>query len=52
MNTLQIVAYRFDTRMGTFWVRLAPDDRWIAKFEQEDLGNYASPRLAADDLAG
>ena len=43
--------YVFDTKAGQF--RIAEiNGRWHALFQDERLGNYVSPRLALDDLAG
>ena len=47
-----VIAYKFATRVGTFWIRIDEDGRWNASFEEEGLGNYYSPELASDDLAG
>ena len=47
-----IVAYTFDSHCGAFSIRLTHDGRWAAMYEDEDLGHYASPRQALDDLSG
>lgn len=49
---MKVNAYRHNTRCGTFWIALLSDGRWHAAWEDEDLGAYASPQHALDDLAG
>ena len=45
-------AYSYRTKHGTF--RIAPSGLggWAIYFDGDNLGNYASASLAADDLAG
>lgn len=45
-------AYHFNTRFGTFWIRPQPGSpgRWLLGLDEESLGSYASPELAADDV--
>ena len=48
-----VVAYRHESRVGPFFVRLNPHTlRWHAIWDDEDLGSYSSPVGAIDDLAG
>jgi hypothetical protein len=41
--------YQYRTRIGTFSIRHLRE-RWHVFFEDENLGNYANPRQALDDL--
>jgi predicted double-glycine peptidase len=49
--TAMIVMYKYATSVGTFVIK-AIDSRWHVLFEDEDLGKYAQPRQALDDLVG
>jgi hypothetical protein len=46
-----IVMYKYESRVGTFSIKLI-DSRWHALFEDEDVGSYAEPWQALDDLVG
>lgn len=46
-----VTAYSHKSRSGTFWIRLSSQGRWHVLFEDEDLGSYAQPQQALDDLA-
>lgn len=43
--------YIFKTKVGTFSI-VYRAGYWRAMFQDEDLGSYATPQQAADDLAG
>jgi len=43
--------YYFETRVGTFSIAQR-GERWHVIFKGDSLGSYATPRHAADDLAG
>jgi hypothetical protein len=43
--------YSFNTRAGTFHI-VNRKGRFHIIFREEDLGSYATPEQAADDLAG
>jgi hypothetical protein len=43
--------YTFQTAKGRFAI-VRRGDRWRALFEDEDLGGYGTPQLAAGDVAG
>lgn len=43
--------YFFQTKFGT--AAVSPlNGRWVAVFDGENLGSYASPQQAVDDLVG
>jgi hypothetical protein len=44
-------SYSFETSAGPFRI-VRRADHWDALFSGECLGSYATPELAADDLAG
>ena len=43
--------YQYRTKIGTFSIR-SLRERWHVFFEDENLGAYASPLAALDDLVG
>ena len=47
-----MTGYHYRSPVGTFWI--VPDhdhpSRWVLGIDHEALGNYASARLAADDV--
>lgn len=47
-----IVSYVYPTKVGTFKVQLRGDSLWVAEFEDEELGSYATAAHAVEDLAG
>lgn len=44
--------YKFTTRVGTFYIGQSADGRFHPIYDNENLGSYAHPRQAAEDLAG
>lgn len=47
------IAYRHGSRIGTFTIRLRPDNTWQIWHADENLGGrYALPQQAVDDLTG
>jgi hypothetical protein len=44
--------YKFNTRVGTFYIGQSSDGRFHPVFDNESLGSYAEPWQAAEDLAG
>lgn len=45
--------YSFETRVGTFYIAYCSENRrYHALYEDEPLGSYTHPELAAGDLAG
>ena len=44
--------YKFDTRVGTFYIGQSRDGRFHPIFDDESLGSYKHPWQAAEDLAG
>ena len=44
--------YKFDTRVGTFYIGQSDDGRFHPLFQGDDLGSYAHPWQAAEELAG
>lgn len=43
--------YQFKTNAGAFHI-VPRGNRWLAMFEGENLGSYATPQHALDELAG
>mgnify|MGYP000147741298 CR=1 FL=1 len=43
--------YIYQTKVGTFTI-LLKNGRWHIIYKDEDLGSYANPKQAADDLSG
>jgi hypothetical protein len=46
------VYWYFDTPKGRCRIAQAPDGRYHALFRDENLGNYATPQQALDELLG
>ena len=44
--------YKFETRVGTFYIGQSADGRFHPVYDGESLGSYAHPWQAAEDLAG
>lgn len=44
--------YRYFTRAGEFRIVQEQSGRWLAMFEDENIGSYNSPQAALDDLSG
>ncbi|GAB5387018.1 MAG: hypothetical protein Alis3KO_41410 [Aliiglaciecola sp.] len=44
--------YKWNTRIGTFYICQSRDGRFHPVFENESLGSYAQAWQAAEDLAG
>jgi hypothetical protein len=44
--------FYYKTRVGTFWIKPQPQSngRWCLGINDEVLGSYASPELAAGDV--
>lgn len=42
--------YIYKSPVGTFWIQ-PQDGRWMLGIDDERLGSYAEPRMAADDVA-
>jgi hypothetical protein len=49
---MSITAYMHKTRVGPFTIELRRDGRWHVIWDGEDLGSYATPQTALDDLVG
>lgn len=43
--------YFFKTKAGVFSI-VNKNDRWHIIYQDEDLGSYKTPQMAADDLSG
>jgi hypothetical protein len=43
--------YSYQTKIGVFYI-IHRNGRWLAMYEDENLGGYISPQQAADDLSG
>lgn len=43
--------YIFRTKAGVFSI-VNKKDRWHIIYQDEDLGSYKTPQMAADDLSG
>jgi len=43
--------YSYKTKIGVFYI-IHRNGRWLAMYEDENLGSYISPQQAADDLSG
>lgn len=44
--------YKWETKVGTFYIGQSKDGRFHPIFDDESLGSYAHPWQAAEDLAG
>lgn len=44
--------YKFETKVGVFYIGQSPDGRFHPIYKDESLGSYAHPWQAAEDLAG
>lgn len=44
--------YKFNTKIGTFYIAQSSDCRFHPLYDNESLGSYAEPWQAAADLAG
>ena len=49
---MNIVAYSWPSRIGTFVIRLNAQGRWDIWFQDDMLGSYHSAVSALDDLVG
>lgn len=47
------LTYYYQTKIGQFSIALSPQtNKWHIYYQDQDLGSYATPDQAADDLAG
>ena len=46
------ILYSHKTRIGIFHIARSDDGRFHPVFKDESLGSYATPEMAAEDLAG
>jgi hypothetical protein len=46
-----MICWTYETRWGTFAI-VPINDRFVAKFDDEDLGSYHSAEAALDELVG
>jgi hypothetical protein len=46
-----MIYWFYETRWGTFAI-VSKRNRFVAMFEDEELGSYHSPQAALDDLVG
>ena len=42
--------WTYRTRIGTFWIKLRSDGRFVLGIDEEALGSYVSAVQAADDV--
>jgi len=47
-----VLLYKYETRVGVFYIGQTPDGRYHPIFRDESLGSYAQAWQAAEDLAG
>ena len=47
-----MTTYTFKTRKGAVTIVLEPSGRWQVMYDGDGLGSYATPAMAADDVAG
>ena len=46
-----MICYEFITKAGRFRIIQTEDGRWQACFEDEGLGSYTTPQIAAENLS-